>query len=578
MAVIRLECAMLEGWRPDAGWLDQLPDEVTDRSPLLQKLVGERLADAGKLAEAKTLLQKAVKAFARQTFQKELLSAFASLAAVYMRTGDHSDAETVLRFLKSEYGGGEAETDGCVLLALARGARLIGEEANRAHFYEGAFDWFNRAGDMENSGRSALEMILDLGPALGRRLIELQTMLRLRCGGDPIGAVYEQAYGAMLLFCEQRWPEACVAFAGIKRGDRLPVHLDMILRCYGQLASLRNGSAPDDRELERLQQDMRQHATDAAVQFHYARLEFERRLMDRDVEGAEQALRQSEVYDKLYASAYDDAIRTMKKALSDGAGKDAHQEARKRQWNVSCFGPIRFSNGTVEVKDISWKRKKAQELFLYLLLQPNYSCPRDQVVDALFAESDFDKQANQLYVTIHRLKQVLRDSLDCDQAIIVKEGIVKISGHFIEHADVEKYRSLVRVGDQLWVHERELAVELYEQAIQLYDEIVPDLPYVDWLDQLRAYYAEMQAGTLKKLVQFALDRADYDTAETRCTEWLRMRQAEEEAYQHMIRMLMRQGRTAEATRWYRKLEKVCREELNVKPLPETKQLLRGERP
>lgn len=580
-AIIRLEGAILEGWRPDAAWLDRLPREVTARSPLLQKAVGERLADAGRLAEAKQLLQQAVKAFARQAFQQEMLASLALLASVYMRTGDQSDAQTALLFLKQECDGGETEPQGTVLLALACGARLIGEEAKRGERYAAAFDWFDRCGDIEYGGRTALDMLLDLGTALGVNVYDMQAMLRLRCGSDPVGAVYERAYDGLLLFADRRWAEAADILGAIGCGEvRLPAHLDVIVRCYAQLAQLRKGNPPDVREEERLLTEVRRHASDVSVQRHAIRLEFERRLRTGDEEGARAALGRAAVYDKLCPSAFPEAVETLRKsanAVFGGRKQEMERDTDSGQWSVFCFGPLHISDGTVEIRDISWRRKKAHELFVYLLLQPNYACPRDQVVEALFAGIGADKQANQLYVTIHRLKQVLKETFHCDNAVMIRDGIVKIAPSLIEYADVEQYRSLVRVGDQLWANDRGLAAELYEQAVRLYDELAPELPYVDWLETYRNHYAEMQAMTLKKLVQVSIDQLDYDAAEARCTAWIRLKPTEEEAYQHMIRLLMLQGKKAAASGWYRKLEKVCAEELNVMPLPETKQLLRGDR-
>ncbi|MBD2863684.1 AfsR/SARP family transcriptional regulator [Paenibacillus oceani] len=576
MAVIRLECAILEGGRPDAELLAMLPDGVLSGSPLLQKAYGERLADAGRLAEAKELLQKSVKGFARQTFQQELLAAMASLAYVHMRMGELHEAETLLIFLRNEYEREETAQGGHVPLAIARGAQLIGEESSRRLYYQAAFDAFDRAADPENGSRVLLEMLLDLGPALGSRIQESHALLCLRLTASPAVADYEAAYAATALYFEERWEEASDAFAGLSP-NKLPVVLDAALRCCGYIAMLRCGQVLPEEGLERLRDDVRRFAGDATIQFQYACLGFERKREERNEAGARRALVQAEALAKLCASAQARMkVQAMKRALDALVwDRDEKTEQGELLWNVTCFGMMKFTRGNTEVADFRWKRRKAQELLLYLLLQPNYTCPRDQLLEKLFADSDSDRKAGQLYVTIHSLKQVLREALGCEDAIIARGGVVKI-GALLEQADVEKYRTLIRVGDQLWPSDRELAAELYEQAVQMYEELVPELSYIDWLDGFRNHYAEVQAVTLKRLVYFAMEKSRYDAAESYCIGWLQVRPAEEEAYQGMIRLLMRQGKTAEANRWYRKLEAVCREELNVTPLPETTRLLQGE--
>lgn len=575
MAVIRLECTILEGGRLDTELLAKLPEGVLGGSPLLQKAYGEQLADAGRMTEAKELLQKSVKGFARQTFQQELLAAMATLAFVQMRMGELHEAETVLIFLKNEYEREETAKGGHVPLAIARGAQLIGEEGNRRLYYQAAFDSFDRAADLENGSRALLEMLLDLGPALGGRMMEAHALLKLRISASPAVADYETAFAAAALYVEERWEEAANALSRLPQG-RLPVVLDVALRCNCYMAMLRCGRPLPEDGLERLRSEARLFAGDASIQFQYACLGFERKLGERDEAGARRAIGQAEALGKLCASGQARIqIQAMHRALDTLVRDLDERKGQERLWNVSCFGMMKFTRGNTEVTDFRWKRRKAQELLLYLLLQPNYTCPRDQILEKLFADSESDRKAGQLYVTIHSLKQVLREALGCEDVIVARNGVVKI-GTLLEQVDVEKYRTLIRVGDQLWPGDRELAAELYEQAVQLYEELVPELPYIDWLDGFRNHYGEVQAVTLKRLVYYALDKGRYDLAESYCTGWLQIRPAEEEAYQGMIRLLMRQGKTAEANRWYRKLETVCREELNVAPLPETKRLLQGE--
>ncbi|RKN78913.1 AfsR/SARP family transcriptional regulator [Paenibacillus ginsengarvi] len=584
MTLFRLECAILEGARPDLEDLGKLPETLLNRSPLLQKAYGEHLAEEGRLAEAKRLLLQAVKAFARQTFLRELLAAFAALASVLMRLGEQQEAETALLFLKAEYDEGEAAANGDVLFALAQGARLLGEEANTYVYFKAAFEAFDRDGTARSVCKAALEavlfMLLDDAAAPSSLLLRIETVLRLRSSADAGLTVYEKGFQAVKLLHEGRLEEACAAFGSMGRRDglRLPRYLETAVRCCEQLALLRSGISASGDERERLDRDIGLLASDARLQLHYIRLQFERAVAQHDEYEAARSLQQADVYVSLCGLAGPNMLRIMEQAMASVfTVSEELAPAPDRPWSIYCFGPIRFSNGVDEVRDIAWKRKKAQELLLYLMLQPNYASPRDQVVEALFAETDTGKQANQLYVTVHRLRQVLHERLGCENAVVIKDGIVKMAGAYIEHADVEKYRSLIRVGDQLWANDRELAAELYGQAIQMYEELVPELSYVDWLDAARTHYAELQIGMLKKLIRFSAELGDYETAEAHCAEWLRLRPAEEEAYQHIIRLLMEQRKTAEANGWYRRLEKMCSEELNAKPLPETKQLLRGER-
>lgn len=573
LAVIRLESVLLEGKRPSVDMLERLPAAYLENSPLLQKTYGELLFADGKLMQAKEALQQAVKGFARQTFQKELLASIATLASVCLRLGERHEAETALSFLKSEYISEEAAIDGHTPLALARGARVIRDEANRKMYYQAAFERFDSDGDAEYGCSVLLEMLIDLGATLGHRAAEMHAMLEQRRLRSPEFGRFADTYAAIRLFQQERWKEAAETFGRID-GGHYPYYLALTIQLYRVIALARSGGSVRHDEVQALEKQCQLYGFDSGLQFLAARLRFELHLAEGDLEGAKRALRHAKDCWTLCESAYGgQPAKELEKLLAERLKQTEDSGRHAFSWRVECFGGMKFLRNAEEVRDIRWKRKKAQELFIYLLLQPYYAAPRDQLTEILFAEGDADKQSNQLYVVIHQLKQVLREHLGADGAIITKDGNVKIAEAVIEQTDVEKYRTLVRVGDQLWATDRELSAELYAQAVALYGELLPEIQYVDWLEKARDNYAELQSEALRKLIQWSAEQSDYEAAEGHCHEWIRLRPAQEEAYQELLRLLMRQGKRAEAKRWYRRLEAICRDELQTEPLAETKQLL-----
>lgn len=571
-AVMRLECEILNGRRPPAGLIERLPDRCVRGSPLLLKAYGETLLNRGRIAEAQDVLEGAVKGFARQTFQKELLASFAMLAVVHLRIGNSHEAETILSFLKNEYFRREVPADGHVPFALAQGAHLIREEANRKAYYLAAFELFDQSGDAEYGCRALLEMLLGLGRSLDAQMLQEKRLFLLqRQKTNSVYAAYAEAFAALRDFQEERWEEA-YSRLGTLNPETFPYHLAFTLRCLQARAALRCGIALAADEIVRLERDLQRYDEDALLQFQLARLKFDRSLASGDASGVRQSFIQAKSYWRLCGGMIGQNELDAMERLAEQLQSERHTGEALR-WVVHCFGKMKFTRGAAEVGDIRWKRKKAQELLLYLLLQPHYAAARDQVAETLFADGDESKQANQLYVAVHQLKQIMHGYLGIEGAVVVKDGVVQIRDPVIEHVDVEKYMTLVRVGDQMWPYERELSVELYEQAVQLYDELVPEMPYIDWVERMRSHLAEMQAGVLKRLARAAAERFDFEVAESFCREWLRLFPAQEEAYQELLRVLVRQGKKAEAAEWYRRLEKICREELNTVPLPETKQIL-----
>ncbi len=143
----------------------------------------------------------------------------------------------------------------------------------------------------------------------------------------------------------------------------------------------------------------------------------------------------------------------------------------------------------------------------------------------------------------------------------------------IEFVDVEKYMNLIRVADRLWLQDPGMAADLYSQANALYDKLLPELPYLDWLEQRREYLLEKQTFVLHKLGKAAEKERQFDQAESYYRRWIELRPYQEDAYQAMMKLLVLIGRHKEAERWYGKLADVCRMELNASPSEETKRII-----
>jgi len=130
-----------------------------------------------------------------------------------------------------------------------------------------------------------------------------------------------------------------------------------------------------------------------------------------------------------------------------------------------------------------------------------------------------------------------------------------------------------RVGDQLWAADRDAAVMLYMDAVRQYGLLGSDMPVSDWLERWRIQLLERQTVMLRRLAEYYIALAEDSHAEQWLTAWIDLRPDQEEAYQAMIRFWKERGRHAEAVGWYKRLERVFREEYGLEPLEETKRLV-----
>jgi|GEM_PF-451519 len=584
-AILMLERALLNGERVDDTALAQLSPADLHGSPLLSKARGESLILSGHLKDGLQLLSRAVKGLAVQGLQRGMLDALAGLSMVHIRTGSLSEAATILQFLKEEFARSSASAGlpGKVAHALAVGAYLLDDSGEREAYLNAAFDAYSAQEPLE-SGYGTLLLDLWTGLAPREELPAWESRLEWARQQSLLGKkldAHVRCVQGMSRFHANDMQEA-ISTLDLPPDFASPLGHDhaLIVRCCRFLAQCRLGASermPTEQDYRRLDRELRKDEANLILRFRAEIVTHEWLRLRADFAGALAARQAAAVIQGL--SRLPDQAR----ALADLDELDAREPIRAdnpivsaaagHAWRFHCFGRLRMIREGIEAQAPAWKRKKTKELLACLLLQPKYESPKDRVVELLFAGDEPEKAANKLYVAIHELKRTLFLHLGHTDAVALKEGQVRLDERLIDYSDVEQYGTLARVGEQLWREDRELALEMFDRACQLYDDLLPEMPYVDWLEPYRESLAERQSGMLRRLALQASARDDLERAEFYIGEWLRIKPLLEEAHYERISLLMRSGRPSEARQWYRQWERTCRLELGSVPMPETRQLV-----
>jgi DNA-binding SARP family transcriptional activator len=555
--VLKLEQTVQSGLLPDCAELGGLPESVLFRSPLLLRAGAVRHMLDGRLREARNWAQAAVKAFAELADHREMLSMIGLLSLIHARIGDFADNEAMLMHLDAE---AARDPDGCggyVWWALARGKcwsrttaflapRLIDDDFARAA------DRFREDGD-----------------AIGFAYVLLDRWMY-----DPSG-MKKGAWAGR--FAELgRWaalrPECALVHEALANGSDtgLPARYAYMMR------SLRPGSAGIGWPEGELRYDVE-------VQMFACRLNVERRLEEDERTDAAVALRQLELLHEEMSTPRALAwIAEFKGKLGLSAvqapvtrtiePQEAPAEERGRRMRIQLLSGIRIFLPDGTALQPKWKRRKSRELFVYLLLQQDYRALRNQVLEQLFGEAESSRAANHLYVSLHELRSALA-GIGFEDAIEVRSGLVGFRESIVDMVDVEQYVTQSRVGDQLWATDRDAAVMLYMDAVRQYGLLGADMPVSDWLERWRIQLLERQTVMLRRLAEYYIGQSDDGQAEQWLNAWIDLRPDQEEAYQAMIRFWKERGRHAEAVGWYKRLERVFREEYGLEPLEETKRLV-----
>lgn len=95
---------------------------------------------------------------------------------------------------------------------------------------------------------------------------------------------------------------------------------------------------------------------------------------------------------------------------------------KKNTVHIQCFG--RFQLSVSERKEtIKWGTRRVKELLMYLIDRCGESITHHELLAALFEGKDDRKTANNLYVTIHKLRQLLQSIDPAGEWLILKNDL-----------------------------------------------------------------------------------------------------------------------------------------------------------
>ncbi|SFJ27427.1 DNA-binding transcriptional activator of the SARP family [Paenibacillus sp. UNC496MF] len=573
--VMKAEQTILDGQMLPIGQLLAIPADIRMKSPLLLRAECENGLLNGRLMETKQRLEAALRGFAAQADESAMLTMMAMLGLLHVQVGDRHESKPFLSLLAQEWARNPESCSGFVPWALARAAAGGAEPASR--FDEARCLLFAAAERFREEGRALWAGFVLLDALLFDREARANpewpfwiNWLKRHTAEQPLAAAVARLLGSgtpdagLCADMPVRYAYLGKAVLLNRAEEQLPEELadDIESGLYAASAAIRRLLAEGN-------------AGAAAIALRS--FDRQRRLLSTP----ELERLAGELRERLDAAIADPVPAGLTESGADrglaprqAPGRDEGGEAQSAaKWTIKLFDGIGFSAGNGPMAEPVWKRRKAGELFVYLLLQSGYKSNREHVVERVFGEGDAAKRSNQLYVTLHDLRSALKEIGFQDDAVYAKRGVVGIAEHAVEAVDVETFMTLSRVGDQLWMDDREAASRLYDKALPLYGMLATELPHAEWLDRTREQLLDRQTTMLKRLAAYYGEQGDEAREEQRVSDWIALRPNQEDAYEAMIRLCLRGGRRVEAIGWYRRLERICREELGTEPLEEVRQLL-----
>ena len=209
--------------------------------------------------------------------------------------------------------------------------------------------------------------------------------------------------------------------------------------------------------------------------------------------------------------------------------------------HVHLFGGLRVLLPTSTLSEGAMATKAAA-LIKFLALRPGHTTHREAAVETLWPNSDATRGSNNLYKTLHHLRASIPDP-ECRNFIKVSRNVV----HFDPSVEVDDDHFLAAATSAL--HSKTL--DEYEGALALaHGELLPCDIYEDWARTAREHVHTLVRQLHFESVDLCLDHEDDDRALLHLQALIATEPTNERAHQEIMRLFMRRGDTALASRQY----------------------------
>jgi len=267
------------------------------------------------------------------------------------------------------------------------------------------------------------------------------------------------------------------------------------------------------------------------------------------------------------------ALLRMAKGGGDAPAIKAAEEleqAPRAPMRIRALGPLVVSLDGRELPFGQWKSKRALRLFQLLLSRRFRWIPQEQALELLWPDADPAKAKNNLRQSVYLLRKTLEPELDearrshyvrhRNEACRLEPG----EGHGY---DVEEFEAALDEADGKWKeNEREAAVSLYEQALDLYrGDFLCESPYEDIAVEEREHLRDRLRRAIARLLEAYESAGKFDRVPTLCRRAIAMDSFDEDVHRHLISAQIALGNRREALEDFHRYEEMMIRELDLLP-------------
>lgn len=237
---------------------------------------------------------------------------------------------------------------------------------------------------------------------------------------------------------------------------------------------------------------------------------------------------------------------------------------------IATLGQFSVWKGQQRLADQAWTRRKAGELFRYLLLQPGRASGREVIIEALWPDHPSENPGDLL----HQATSALRHVLEPDLPDKFPSRYLRVEGDHIALAlppgSVVDFDNFERALPQAI---RTHNIDRLLEALNLYSgELFPSDRYTDWSAEKRQGLAELrQRGLLALAQSYLLHNQWYNTINC-CRQVLNADAWNEDAVHLAMQAYAGLQDIPHALQIYMQLEQILKKELDIAPRSDLREL------
>jgi DNA-binding SARP family transcriptional activator len=240
---------------------------------------------------------------------------------------------------------------------------------------------------------------------------------------------------------------------------------------------------------------------------------------------------------------------------------------------IAGLGQFSVWKGRSLIPERSWLKRKAGELFRYLLVQPNRSAGKEAILEALWPDHGVDSGSDLLHQSTSALRRILEPDLPdkFPSRYLSYEGeqisLVLPQGSSV---DFELFRQEIQAAIQVKDADR------LQDSINLYTgELFPADRYASWISETRESVLTLYQNGILELARIYFAQRQYADTLDCCRSLLRLDALNEDACLLAMRCHIELGAAIHAMRIYQALEKNILAELGLEPGRELRELAKS---